>query len=301
VSPKAFSQAVIPFWILRLFSNGIAHLGYPQFIESDGVANPYIVESILFDFVCLAASALLLLLSFFAYRRLRKQNVRMAHVLLISLLFIGTSALPYIFIPGRAGFFSIFEPRDLYVVSIGTSVWLSLMLYTLRKRFLFTVIIILLFIFHSLAIQQDIEKLIGIGRIRKNMLTTIHAAYPRLPQNVVFFTQSDRSYYGLPAEEKILPLQSGLGRMLLVWYQDSEQFSGCFYENAYLHGIKAEGYKNCDGRGLGYFSHYDALLNSLKKNNLSPRDIISYRWKSRSGTFIDISQEIRSKLFSDLQ
>lgn len=290
---KVFPESIIPFPILRLASDGLVRLAYPQFIASDGFANPYITESIVFDLISYLGSALLLFLSFVAYRALRKREPAFAQTLVASVLFIGTSAVPFMFVPGRAGFFSIFEPRNLYVVSIGSSVWVSLMLYVLARRAGFVLLVALIAIFHSVSIQQDIQKLAIIGTLRKHLLTSIEQAYPKLPQEIIFFTQSDRSYYGLPSEEKILPLQSGLGRMLMVWYQDKENFPGCLYENQFLHGIKEEGYRNCDGRGFGYARTYEMLIQILKENKLNSDNVIGYTWLGNTKEFRDITPELR--------
>lgn len=305
---KAFPQSIIPFPVLRFVSNALVHLGYPKFIASDGVANPYFVESIVFDLTCYLGSALLLLLSFYVYRKLRKQEPPLANVFVASVFFIGTGALPYIFIPGKAGFFSIFEPRDLYVVGIGSSVWVALILYSLgswlklaqRRTLIFVLLISLIALFHSFSIQQDIRKLVEVGTTRKHLLTTIERAYTKLPQKVVFYTQSDRSYYGLPEEERILPVQSGFGRMLMVWYQDKEGFPGCLYEQQFLHDLIAEGYRFCSGRGFGYARKYETLLQIMRDNKISGVNVIGYSWNGKTQEFRDITVVLREKTDTDL-
>lgn len=297
---KSLSQSIIPFPVLRLVSDGLVRLAYPQFVASDGATNPYIVESIVFDLTSYFGSALLLLLSLVAYRSLRKRDPVLAQVLAASVLFIGTSAVPFMFVPGRAGFFSIFEPRNLYVVSIGSSVWVSLMLYAFGKRLVFVPLVVFLFVFHNFSIQQDIGKLVDIGIMRKNFLTSIEQAYPKLPQKVVFFTESDRSYYGLPIEEEVLPIQSGFGRMLMVWYQDNEKFPGCLYENQFLHGLTSQGYTFCDGRGFGYARKYESLLRIVLENKLNASNIIAYSWNGQSHQFRDVTIELRKKIQVDL-
>ena len=135
----------------------------------------------------------------------------------------------------------------------------------------------------------------------KGFLTTIEEAYPKFPQKVIFFTQSDSSYYGLPKEEKVLPIQSGFGRMLLVWYQDKEKFSGCLYENLFLHGLLSQGYKQCDVRGFGYFRDYDKLAEAVRQNQIQPENIIAYSWNGKTQKFTSITEQIRRKLADVLE
>lgn len=305
---KAFPQSIIPFSILKIVSGGLVHLAYPYYVASDGVANPYVAESIVFDLTCYLASTLLLFVSFVCYRRMRKQEPALTPLLVISLLFIGTSAIPFIFVPGLAGFFSIFEPRNLYVVGIGSTLWFVLVLYSLvnwsrfAKKYYITILLVaLIALFHSFSIQHDIRKLIEIGTIRKHLLTTVETAYPALPAKVVFFTQSDTSYYGLPDYEKVLPIQSGFGRMLMVWYQDNEKFPGCLYENQFLHDLRTQGYKYCDGRGFGYARTYESLLQILHENKLNGSDVIAFAWTDKEKQFTDIAPDIRSKLRENLR
>lgn len=305
---KAFPQSIIPFSMLAAVSRGVIHLAYPQFVASDGIANPYIAESIVFDLVSFFGSTLLLLASFHMYRFLRKQEPQLAKVLTVSVLFIGMSALPYMFIPGKAGFFSIFEPRNLYMIGIGSSIWIVLLFYCLgtwlqpsqKSLYIMTLLIGLFAILHSFFIQQDITKLVSIGTIRKHFLTTIEDTYTKLPEKIIFYTESDRSYYGLSVDEKILPVQSGLGRMLMVWYQDKEQFPGCLYEDQFLHDLTSQGYRFCGGRGFGYARQYDKLLQLLKEHTLISTNVVGYSWTGRTAEFRDITLDLRKRIDHDL-
>ena len=140
------------------------------------------------------------------------------------------------------------------------------------------------------------NALYNIGNLRIEILNSIKKSYPTLPEKVIFYTDSNKSYYGLPDEDKIIPFQSGLGQTLLLWYYSDEKFSKVFFENKYLWGILSDGYKEIDDRGLGYFRDFERLKNAVNDNNLNPESVIAFRWDYYTNTLTDITREIRSKL-----
>ena len=225
--------------------------------------------------------------------------------LVFSLVFMGISSLPFVFVPGRAGYFSIFEPRNLYILAIGSSLMLVIFSYILASllskkpkivNFLTLFFLIPLLFFHIKTIQKDIKNLKVISDLRRSFLIQIQTSYPELPQKVIFYTQSDACYYGLPEEEKTLPVQSGFGRMLMIWYQEKENFPGCLYEDQFLHDLISQGYQECQGRGFGYFRDYNQLKEALRENNLSVDDVFAFSWKGKAEEFKGVSQQIREKL-----
>jgi len=116
----------------------------------------------------------------------------------------------------------------------------------------------------------------------------------------VFYTESDTSYYGLPIEEKIMPFYSGFGQTLLVWYEGKgEDFPACFFKDKYLYAIIEEGYKECEGRGYGYFRKFDSLKTAILKYSIDPKNVISFSHIAGDEKLVDTSLEIREKLKSE--
>ena len=72
--------------------------------------------------------------------------------------------------------------------------------------------------------QFYLKDLKSTGQMRKSLLTRVERDNPVLPNRVIIYTQSDRPYYGMSESEKILPVQSGFGRMVMVWYQQKQVF-----------------------------------------------------------------------------
>ncbi|MBI5153349.1 MAG: hypothetical protein HZA36_02720 [Parcubacteria group bacterium] len=304
---RIIAQTFIPQLHLIRVSDLMTRLAYPRFMTADGVPNPFIVESIVLDLISYLVGFIIIAISITVYMRFRRQNDQtLAHALAASLLLIMASSLPFILVPGRAGYTSIYEPRYLYLGSAGASIMLVLWLTSFLRNFFprswksmyFAVALLLIpyVWFHFQGIQKDLATLEKRSAIRKSLLTNVQHDYPRLPERVIFFTQSDRSYYGMPPDEPTLPVQSGFGRMLMIWYQENEKFPGCLYSDLFLHDLIAQGYRYCDNRGFGYFRDYNKLIDSIKSNNIPVKNIIAYSWISNNESFVDITAEVRKKL-----
>lgn len=306
VPARVLSQSVFPAEFIIQWAEKLIFLAYPQFIALDRVPDPYITQSIVTDLISYYLTAVILIINFLIIRYLDKtREKKLSKALIFSLAFIAIGSLPFMFIPGPAGYFSIFEPRNLYIVSIGASLMLVIFSYSLatflskRKKTinLLTIIFLIpLLIFHIKITRDDLKSLKTISNLRKSFLLKIKTAYSDLPEKVIFYTQSDKPYYGMPEEEKILPVQSGFGRMLMVWYQKNEQFPGCLYENQFLHDLRSQGYQECEGRGFGYFREYDKLVESVRDNQVPVENVITYSWDGEKEKFTDITQLVREQL-----
>lgn len=308
---KALPQSIFTTLFLVDLSNNLVLTAYPHWlVASDGAANPYVVESVAFDYISFVLSIFILLFAFFVYKLLYKtKDQNGIQLLKFSLVFIVISYFPFILIPGRGGYISIAEPRNLYMPGIGASIFLALIIYTLGKWLVhkkivkssLPVIAILLFLLifmHIKNIWRDLKALEERSIIRKEILEKIISSSPNLTEKIVFYTESDTAYYGLPIEEKILPFQSGFGRTLLVWYYgNGEKIPSCFFKNSWLYYLdKDQGYKYCQGKGFGYFRKFESLERALKENNLSSENVIAFSWNSKNNTFEETTKQVRKKI-----
>lgn len=309
---KGFSQSFFSQQFLIKTSEDIARVSYPQysqFVYSTGEVNPYISQTIMYDFLSYILSILLLIIAYIVFRVFVKEKAKtLKDGVVFSVLLLLTSLTPFILLPGKVGYFSIFEPRHLYIASIGASLAIVLFLYVIsgiifkkkgQRVFFVCVLGFLLVSFHIQSIHKDINLLKDIGETRKSFLTKVKTEHSKLPSQVVFYTESDQVYYGI-GDQKILPVQSGFGQMLMVWYQNTEHFPICLYDREFLYEITSEGYRFCDGRGFGYFRNYKNLLAEFKKNNLKEDSIIGYSWNSKKEKFIDITFSLRARIKRDL-
>lgn len=307
---KVLPESVFPMGLLLAFSRNFIRLAYPQFIDADGSPNPYIIETAGLDYVNYLLSALLIVLGYLCYRIFKeKQKNELITALILSPIIIIASTVLIIFIPGHAGYASIIEPRHLYGASFGSSLFIVLFLTAVSlyvskgsnvQRFVVVFPLIMLMFIHIKLVRRDLQALEDVSNIRKSFLVTMSKDYPKLPKQVVFYTQSDRPYYGMAEEERILPVQIGFGRMLLVWYQHAEKFPTCFYAKSFLLDLLTQGFLYCDGRGFGYFRQYDKMVQTMRENHLRPDDVIAYSWRGFTNEFTNTTSEIQKRLTVDM-
>lgn len=305
---KILPQSIIPQqYLINISDIALFHL-YPQY----GFPNPYISQTLVFGQVIPLLSIPILIIGFIIYKlTLFKKENNLAKTIIFSLSFIALSGLPFAFIPGDLADIPIHESRNLHAATIGASIFLVLALYMGVKFFikqnkyaylLFLSILMPFLIMHLYLTRVEVYKVVNVSTVRKYIIESVKESYPKLPQKVVFYTQSDTSYYGMPIEEKALPVQVGFGWMLLVWYQKDEAFPTCLFdfEPEAFHML-TQRYKECGGRGFGYFRDYDKLINTLKANNLSTENVIAYSWLGKTGEIKDITNEIRTRIKKDYE
>ena len=306
ITLKSFAGNIFAEKTLITLSEQMVRLSYPQFLESDNIPNPYITQSIVFDLVSYILTLCIVCVIILLLKIIRVRELLDGYFW--SLLYVPISLLPYGLVLGRAGFASISDSKFYYISSIGIAILFGIIFFTLLTKFRRSkVLVVCIFLFFGIFLLRNIfsikillEDLEAIGVQRKKFLTTIKASYAKLPQKVIFFTESDTAYYGMPEEEKILPVQVGFGRMLMFWYQESEKFPMCFYDGIFLRYILAQGYRECGGRGFGYFRKYPDLLDTVKTNVALLDNVVSFSWNGRHWQFIDTTKIVKEKLREDL-
>lgn len=279
---------------------------YPQFAP-EGVADPHITETVVSDIVTFLL-ALVGVVCFWTILTTyaRRDNQRLRKALLLSFGFILTSSIPFIIIPGRAGYITLFDGRHIYMTAVFTSIAVSLTFFLLydqwkRIRILQVSIIvgITMYIFSGISsIRHDIASQVVVAESRRAILSSLTVRYPKLPDRIVFYIESDRSFYGLPADEAIVPFQSGFGQTLLVWYNAlGENFPACFFRKKFLYELLSQDFRECSGRGFGYFRTFEELARGVEQADLMPDQLIGFRYNSKNNSMTDISEYIRAKLF----
>jgi len=217
--------------------------------------------------------------------------------ILISLMFIVFGSFPLLFISTLAGSFTFLESRYLYIIDIGMVLLLALLAdYLLIKiKYFGWVFIALTIILNTILISNILAKSVEEGNIRRDILAEIQAMKPNLPDKVIIYTESDKSYYGLPPEIRIMPFQSGFGETLMVYYQPTEKLPLEFFQNDFLWNIDSQGYKEFKNRGFGYYRDDKDLFEAIRGNQLSLENIIGFSFDSPSNQLVDISEEIKGR------
>jgi hypothetical protein len=173
----------------------------------------------------------------------------------------------------------------------------SLLAFLAKKipsRIIFFVLPLILL--QVVGLNKEILKISREGSVRKGILYQIKHDYPKLPDKVVFYTESDTSYYGMPESEKILPFEVNFGQTLLDWYVLDQKFGRVFFENKFLWDLTSQGYKEDGNQGFGYFRDLNFLLSAIEENELQKESIIAYRYDSVSKTLTNITDQVREKI-----
>lgn len=191
--------------------------------------------------------------------------------------------------PGATETTLIPDSRNLYFVSIGIAIALA----NFNKRKVFLSLFILI---NIIWLNSNITNFIIPAQTRKNILNQIKRDYPILPSKVIFYAESDSSFYGLPDNEHIMPFQSGFGQTLLSWYEESQNFPVAFFKNNYLWDIKSQGYKEIGGYGFGYFRDFNLLKNAIIQNKFNVDNVIGYSYNSKNQLLTNITKDLDKKL-----
>lgn len=285
---KSFIQTLVPvgnFSLLEKFLN-IETYEYDLFIQEK-----------VFEKVFVAAFILSLIGLLYLVRKYKKRFE--SKILIFSASFIVINSFIYAFSPGRTGIVTFIDSRNLYFVSVGTAIllasFISLIYYSKRKT-LAIIVACLVVGLNVYWLQAEIGSIAKTGSIRKGILYKIRKLHSDLPQRVVFYTESDSSFYGLSDSERIMPFQSGFGQTLLVWYQEKENYPKEYFKDNFLWNITEEGYKEINNRGFGYFRDFDKLAQTVSKEGVPIGSIIAFRYGSKQQALEDITQEIRGRL-----
>lgn len=282
------AQSFIPQPFYLKLSSAITELLFPT------VANHSLFsEARVFPVVAFVFGLLILLMILYVSRK--------GHVFLTCLFFILVFSAPFLFVPGAAGNFSIFPSRYLYQGLVGSSLIFGLIgFYLFQKNkplekvyFLLIVFVVVIGLWLNFTINKRFYQE---GRLRSGILSRISKSYPTLPQKVIFYTESDISYYGLPDVEKTMPFQSGFGQTLLVYYFQKEKFPKEFYPGDYLWDIKSQGYEEHGLRGFGYFRDLELLEKILNEYNIPKESVIAFSWSGETDKLTDITDKIRNEI-----
>ena len=230
----------------------------------------------------------------------KKKNLA-SEVFLIGLFFVILNSFVYALSPERPDPVPIIDSRNLYFPAIGSSLMLvslfSLVFNKNKKMIIFFVsAFVTLNIFW---LRWEINSLVSVAQVRKTILVQIKEENQKLPDRVIFYVESDKSYYGMPETEHIMPFQTNFGLNLFTWYAPTESFPSGFVDENYrffLSALTEEGYREIGLRGFGYFRSFEFLKQAVQDNHLSSDFVIAYRYNSGTGLLENISGEIRQKL-----
>lgn len=291
---KSFVQSFIPPGYLRSVSFFFASFFRDEI--TGGVGSPLFEKFAIKRVFEVLNLGIFALIGFFILKlyRMKKLTLTNSTVFLLGVLFIAINSLIYALAPEGSGITSIVDSRNLYFTAIGASIMAVALARLYRKLGYLLLIIFVLFNFFTLV--QSLKVFNERGSVRSRILSVIKESYPDFPDRVVFYLESDTSYYGLPEEDKIPPFQSGFGQTLLAYYWEQEKYPKEFYEGRFLWEISSQGYKQIGPRGFGYYRDFEQLKKSVEENGIQSDWVISFSWSEKDEIFRDISDEVRERL-----
>ena len=264
------------------------------------------IETKVFPLVAFYLGIVIIAVSVFIYRKFKKVGKIYSDMFLLIILLVASSSLPFLLVPGQASSLAIFSSRYMYFGLVGLALYFGFIndyfLETRKTKGLIVVLglVALLVISGTVGNYQKGKSLFQIGQLRLNIIRSIESSISIIPQKLIIYTESDKSYYGLPAEEKTLPFQSGFGQTMLVFLNQKGKFPKEFFPGDYLWDIKSQGYKEFQGRGFGYFRNFDMMVKVIEEYKLEKESVIAYRFESSSNTLIDITKEVRAKIGTEV-
>lgn len=288
---KSISQTLIPVDILKELSFKASLLIKPE-IRGDYGSPQFEVFAVKRVLEAISIISSLGLIIFILKFIKSGENKRIA---LFSIIFIMLNSAIIALAPEKQGIISAIDSRNLYFISIGSSVLLVALLKNLSKTY-FIVSFIIILALNTYILTNSLSEFNSRGRVRRDILQEITKSYPLLPNRIIFYTESDTPFYGLPENERVLPFQSGFGQTLLSWYYDKQNFPKVFFESRFLWDIESQGYREFEKLGFGYFRDFEMLAKIIKKRGLPQESVISYRYDSTESLVFDISEEVRGRL-----
>lgn len=299
---SAVSQLFIPSQIMYAWTNRLVPLFFPR-IESGSTAFDLASQVVL-------GNALSIILSGFAFIGvwvwIKHTKGNMRGIIIGSLLFLLFSLLPYIVIRKGEAYL---EPRYYYAGAAAAALIgaMAIASLTASKRWMSRVTgivaVFLLVSMHVRIMRQDFTFQKNVGEERRRIISTIVTRVPQLPDKVVFYVTGDARYYGL--EDLAVPFQSGLGQVLLLVYGMKGQIDPQFFQDAsllatqdqgFLYDTEAQGYKEKDGQGFGYFWSETELAGVVKKYGIPTTSVYAWQYDSNIRTMRDITQTIRKNI-----
>lgn len=293
---KIFSQIIIPQEILINISHYLTEnmQGFlPVWKEG-----PWALSgAFIYDLITLFLGIIFILIILIYYRKSKKEGEKS---LFFGFVIVFLTVIPLLIIKS---YLIYWDSRYLYPASVGIAIFVSLLVkeqtnFSRHKFLKYSALLLyaVIILVHLFSLEKMINEKVQVGSVRRGILNQISQQHPSLPPKIVFYTESDSSYYGLPEEERIMPFQSGFGQTLLIWYSQLGNFPKDFYQNRLLWEIGDQGYKEVDGRGFGYFRDFENMADTLENYKLPLSSVVSFRFDLKDNSLEDMSQEVRGRI-----
>lgn len=298
VPPKMIVQSMVDLSHLWDMSRTYVQFAFPNYAtDGIGIEQPFFEHVVVIILIPIAAIAA------FAFSSMKKNEKKL---LAFSLCWIIACA---VVISPQTRRLVFLESRYLYIAGIGVLLFLFTVSQGLMRAVkhvwmrLAIAALILVFLVDSFINVQTYVNFVYKQRSeqRKQILDQIISFHPRIPKHTVIYVECISETNCIP-NGLVLPFQSGVGQMLMVLYsKENEKAFAPFFKDFYLWDWEAQGYKELNDVGFGYYRQYDVLVNDFKKKEFKTQDIIGYSYDYKKNQLQEISKNLHKRLMNSVQ
>lgn len=245
--------------------------------------------SIFFSFIILIVIAYIFL-----------QVAKLRRIILFGVFFVLFAFIPYIFIDKPTAYI---ESRHFYMSVVGAGLLFSVFFYFLRyclikyvklSKIVSTIVVFFpMTIFMVLQIQfihEDVNAQVQLASERKKFLKSLQAIHPTIPKKPIFYFTSDQDFY-MPGNK--VPFQHGFAYSLMILYYNTGLIPKELLITDFLWVMTDQGYKEINGKGVGYFWDLDLLKKEMHEKKLDIESLVAAYYNSNTMSLINISDDIR--------
>ncbi len=265
-------------------------------LQSNTTAFSRATETIGAFIVVILITLIFVFLGSYIWKATRTTNRTIFKSYITGIILAAFSGLPFIFVDSSE--FSLLQPRYTYIGVLGVTIMLTTLLGICIKRWprlslLGVISVLLIYSLITFKISNDLAQ---IGETRKNILATINISLPVNQRVTLIFVDSDRSYYGLPSEDHIVPFQNGLGKVLAVDLWNQVYIPRKLYEPIILWELTSQGYYKDNIGGFGYYRDIRLLQKAVKDNSIPKVNVFGFYWHSQESRLENITNNVREQL-----
>jgi|GEM_PF-3725667 len=296
--PKVITDIILPQEWLMAFSGLIAGNIYSDISLAQNILFKTVL---LYDQLSIFFGVIIFLIMLLLYSKIHsvKKGQR------FGILLYGTSSVcvPLVLLTLNQNMYWIFS-RYLYLPAALLSIFLfscfSLLPFFRRayRAWFATCLCLILICIYAFFNHTFFVAYAKSGSYRKHMLEDIsyHLNFTK-KQEIVFIKTSTGGFHNT---NDIFGFGTSFGRALLIWNwfqgDNKQKIPPCLYDPLFFFTSPVNDYKQCDGKGYGYFQDIDKLRKAVKQYTINPKAIDAFAYNQATNTFTMINPEIQSEL-----
>ena len=293
----SLSQMVIPFRFMERLGSNFLSMNYPIIAGYNDA--PTIANFITTDIVSIFFTFVMLIVLFFVYVKTKRKII---FLLAISWYFISFLPIAVSLIHKNS---SYIDSRHLYIPYVGMSVILSIVTETiwlsirarmkLTSKLLGIFVLTLIFIKQCSVTRREVYATAISGIQMKTFIDAFRKEQKRSVQPVkpVYYFVSDRNYYYVNNK---LPFLLGSGYVISVIEYPNGSVPDEIIKKEMFLDFGSQGYFEKNGQGFGYYWDFDTLCSDIQTRTISLNQIIAYKYDSKTGILVNITDSIKKIL-----